>query len=139
MKREAIHLHWRRIDMRKWIAVLGAIALASGLAVVAGAQDASDDEAAIKGLASKWAEAWNAGDMKAIGDLYTDDSDHVDIFGATQKGRAAIEANFGEMNSTVFKGTKISIEPQAGHVVKPELSSPTRKCTWRSCYIAHAT
>ena len=122
MKRRAIHSDARGTDMRKWIAVLGAIALASGLSVVVGAQDASDDEAAVKNIAGQWAKGWNAGDMTAIGDLYTDDSDYVDLFGASHKGRADIEATFGEINSAVYKGSKISIEMKAVHFVKPDLA-----------------
>ena len=122
MTRKAIHLDAKGAEMRKWIAVLGAIALASGLAVAAGAQDASDDEEAVKSIAGNWAEAWNAGDMKAVGDLYTDDSDYVDLFGASHKGRVEIEASFSEINSSVYKGSKISIETNAVHFVKPDLA-----------------
>ena len=122
MKRRAIHPEARGTDMRRWISVLSAIALASGLAVFAVAQDASDDEAAVKSIAGQWAEAWNAGDMKAIGDLYKDDSDYVDLFGQSHKGRTEIEASFGEISSTVYKGSKISIETKAVRFVKPDLA-----------------
>ena len=122
MKRRAIHSDARGTDMRKWIAVLGAVALASGLSVAVGAQDASDDEEAVKSIAATWVEAWNAGDMKAVGDLYTDDSDYVDLFGQSLKGRTDIEASFSEVKSATYEGAKLSIETKAVHFVKSDLA-----------------
>ena len=60
--------------------------------------------------------------MKAIGDLYKDDSDYVDIFGESHKGRTDIEASFGQISSTAYKGSKISIETKAVQFVKPDLA-----------------
>ena len=108
--------------MRKWIAAIGAVALASGLAVTVGAQDASDDEEAVKNLGPQWVESWNAGDMKAIGDLYTDGSDYVDVSGVLYKGRADIEASIREINSTIYKGSTVSTEVTAVHFMKPDLA-----------------
>ncbi len=122
MKRRAIHPEARGTDMRRWISVLSAIALASGLAVFAVAQDASDDEEAVKSIVGQWAEAWNAGDMKAIGDLYKDDSDYVDLFGKSHKGRTDIEATFSQLNSTAYKGSKLSIDTKAIRFIKTDLA-----------------
>ena len=122
MTRLAIHPEARGTDMRRWISVLSAIALASGLAAFAVAQDASEDEEALKGMAAKWAEAWNAGDMKGVGDLYTDDSDYVDLFGQSHKGRTDIEAVFGGLKTTAYEGATLSIETKAVHFVKPDLA-----------------
>jgi len=107
--------------MRKWIAVVGALALASSLTVAAAAQDASDDEAALKEMAGKWAEAWNKGDVAAIGAMYTEDADYIDIYGKAYKGRPAIEAAIKEINSSVFEGSKMNIESVATHPVKPDV------------------
>lgn len=110
--------------MRKWMAVLAALMLAA-VGAVAQAQDegeASADEAAIRGIAGKWSEAWNGADMAAIVAMYADDADYVDIFGATHNGRAAIEAAFTATNSGPYKGTSVTIETVSVHFVKPDLA-----------------
>jgi uncharacterized protein (TIGR02246 family) len=104
--------------MRNWIAALVTLVLAIGLAPAAGAQE----EDAVKSVAVSWAEAWNAGDMDGIGALYAEDSDYVNFFGEETSGRAAIQAAFAEINSTVYKGTKISIETVALKFVKPDVA-----------------
>ena len=39
-----------------------------------------------------------------------------------RRAGAAIEANFGAISFTIFSGSKISIESQAVHFVKPDLA-----------------
>jgi uncharacterized protein (TIGR02246 family) len=82
----------------------------------------AEDEEAVKAVASQWADGWNAGDLPAVGALYADDSDMVNFFGESAKGRAEIEASFTEIHSTVYKGSKISIETTAVHFVKPDVA-----------------
>jgi uncharacterized protein (TIGR02246 family) len=104
--------------MRNGIPVLAALALALGLATPA----VAGDEEAVKAVASQWAEAWNAGDMPAVGALYAEDADYINFFGESTKGRAEIEASFTEVHSTVYKGTKVSIEPTSVQFVKPDVA-----------------
>ena len=111
--------------MRNWVAALVVLALAIGLASVARAQE----EEAVKALTAAWAEGWNAGDMDAIGALYAEDSDYINFFGEKTSGRAAIQAAFAEINSTAYKGTKISIEPAALTFVKPDVA--ISDTTWK--------
>ena len=106
--------------MRNWMVALVVLALAVCLTPVVGAQ--GGDEDAVKALTAAWAEGWNAGDMDAIGALYAEDSDYVNFFGETVSGRSAIQAAFAEINSTVYQGTKISIEPAALTFVKPDVA-----------------
>lgn len=73
-------------------------------------------------LATQWAEAWNRGDTKAIGDMYTGDADTIDFTGKAFKGREAIETSFVDLMSTMFEGTKISIQMTATRFVKPDLA-----------------
>lgn len=108
--------------MRNWISTLTVLVFAMGLATFAVAQEGSDEEQAVKMTASKWAEAWNAGDMKAVGELYAEGSDYVNFFGQAVSGRDEIEASFTEVRETVYKGGKISIEPAAVHFVKPDVA-----------------
>jgi uncharacterized protein (TIGR02246 family) len=104
--------------MRSCVVALVALVLALGLAPAAGAQD----EEAVKAIAVSWAEAWNAADMDALGALYAEESDYVSFFGEKTSGRAAIQAAFAEINSTIYKGTKISIETTALAFVKPDVA-----------------
>ena len=60
--------------------------------------------------------------MKAVGDLYTDDSDYVDLFGQSLKGRTDIEASFSQVKSATYEGAKLSIETKAVHFVKSDLA-----------------
>jgi uncharacterized protein (TIGR02246 family) len=102
--------------MRYWIATIAVVALGLGTAAVA------QDEDAVNAIATQWAEAWNAGDMDTVGALYTEDSDYVDAFGEAVKGKAEIQAGLTEMHSTVYEGTKLSVETTAVQFVKPDVA-----------------
>ena len=104
--------------MHKWITVLTALALALGLAPLAAAQD----EEAVKAVAHSWVEAWNAGDMDALGALYADDSNYTSFFGETLEGREAIQGAFTEMGTTVYKGSKLSIDIFSVSFPKPDVA-----------------
>jgi uncharacterized protein (TIGR02246 family) len=107
--------------MRKGMIALAMLALATGVVGLAAAQETTDEEAALKAIGSQWADAWNAGDMTAVGALYTEDADYVNFFGQSVSGRAQIEATFSEALDTVYKGAKITIETTAVHFVKPDI------------------
>jgi uncharacterized protein (TIGR02246 family) len=107
--------------MQKRMAVLAALVLAAGFAAVVVAQEASGDEEAVRALADQWQDAWNAGDMDAIGALYTDDADYVNVFGESAKGREEIQASFSE-TSTAYKGAKISIETTSVQFIEPDVA-----------------
>ena len=114
-----------RIDMRIGVAALAVLLLAVGLAPSAGA----GDEDGVKAIGPAWAEAWNAGDMDAVAALYAEDADYVNFFGETFKGAAAIQAAFAEINSTVYRGSKIEIEMVAVSLVKPDVA--VTDSTWK--------
>jgi uncharacterized protein (TIGR02246 family) len=108
--------------MQKRIVVLTAMLLAAALAPVVGAQEASDAEEAVKMVATQWQDAWNGGDMDALGALYAEDADYVDLFGRTFKGREQIQANFSEVHSTAYEGAKISIETTSVQFIEPDVA-----------------
>jgi uncharacterized protein (TIGR02246 family) len=108
--------------MRNGMIALVVLALATGVAGLAVAQEATDDEAAVKMVASQWADAWNAGDMKAVGALYAEGADYVNFFGESVAGPEQIEASFAEVHATVYKGSKIAIETTAVRLVKPDVA-----------------
>ena len=108
--------------MRRGLIALAVLALATGVAGLVAAQETSDEEAAVKMVASQWADAWDAGDLTAIGALYTEDADYVNFYGQSVSGRAQIEASFSEVHATVYKGSKIAIETTAVRLVKPDVA-----------------
>ena len=108
--------------MRKGMIALAVLVLAAGVAGLVVAQETTDEEAAVKMVATKWADAWNAGDMTAVGALYAEDADYVNFFGQSVSGRAQVEASFSEVHSTVYKGSKIVIETTAVRLIKPDVA-----------------
>jgi uncharacterized protein (TIGR02246 family) len=109
------------------VAVLGIAACAPAPAP-ATATGTSDDEVAIRGLASRYAEAWNKGDIPTLATMVTDDYEAVTPDGTVIKGKAASEesekkalaqraglslvlavntsfVNFGSANSAAAGGT----------------------------------
>jgi uncharacterized protein (TIGR02246 family) len=57
----------------------------------------SADEAAVRALWQRFEVAFNAGDARTIGSLFTIDADRVNGTGAWVRGRSAIERQYGEM------------------------------------------
>ena len=104
--------------MRKWIIALTALALAVVSAPGAGAGDEED----VRKIAEAWVAGWDSGDMEALGALYADDADMVDFTGQTTKGREAIQAAFGELNSTIYKGSKLSVNIVSVTFPKPGIA-----------------
>src|SRR5215470_2635289 len=64
-----------------------------------------DDIASVESLASRWQTAWNQHDMRALADLFTDDADFVNVFGARWKGRQQIEQAHEQRHRTRFAAT----------------------------------
>jgi uncharacterized protein (TIGR02246 family) len=108
--------------MQKRMAVLAALVLAAGFAAAVVAQEASDDEEAVKAIGGQWQDAWNGGDIDAIGALYAGDSDYVNLFGEWFKGREQIQASFSEIHSTAYKGAEISIETTSIQFIEPDVA-----------------
>lgn len=69
------------------------------------ANSASDDESAIRDLASRWQTAWNAHDMKAMATLLTTDADFVNVAGRHWKGKPQIELEHAERHQTNLKNS----------------------------------
>jgi uncharacterized protein (TIGR02246 family) len=56
-------------------------------------------------LVDGFVRAWNAHDMKALGALFVEDADFVNVVGMWWKGRAEIQAKHEATHATVFKTT----------------------------------
>lgn len=77
-------------------------------------------EQALDALEQKYEEGWSQGDAAACASLYSEDADLVDFFGATYKGRAAIQESIAQTLGTFGKST-INIHRTSIHVVSPNV------------------
>ena len=90
-----------RVMMRiRW--VLGAACFLGALVTTAGAEDRPE------ALVDGFARAWNAHDMVAFGQLFTDDADFVNVAGMWWKGRPEIQAKHQETHANRFKASTLS-------------------------------
>ena len=70
---------------RLWLAVLVLIGS------VANAQSApADDERAIRQVLARFYDGWNAHDVERMTSVYSDDVDHINVFGEWHKGKTEI-------------------------------------------------
>lgn len=60
-----------------------------------------------KQLVDGFVRAWNAHDMKALADLFTEDADFVNLTGVRWRGRAQIQAMHERSHAGRFKATTI--------------------------------
>jgi uncharacterized protein (TIGR02246 family) len=65
----------------------------------------SADEAAIRALFERSAQAWNRGDGNAFAAICTEDADYIDVTGTRTKGTAAIAESHQRMFDTFMKGS----------------------------------
>jgi uncharacterized protein (TIGR02246 family) len=72
-------------------AAIAALALTAACAAPAPTTGTADDETAIRGLASKYAEAFNKGDVAGLSALITSDYEVVGPDGTVVKGKQAFE------------------------------------------------
>lgn len=80
------------------------------LAMTGFAKDDAKDRQAIKDVASKYEKAWNEHDMDAMFDLFTEDSDWVNIVGMHWVGRADSKKAHQIFHATMFKDTPLKID-----------------------------
>ena len=79
----------------------------------------ASDPAAVAG---RFADAWNDHDMHALGDLFADDADFIDVSGNWFKGRAAFEQVLAERHRSVFAGSRFTRKDTAVRQVSPGLA-----------------
>jgi uncharacterized protein (TIGR02246 family) len=103
---------------RQWKVALFGAALALGVlssgcdkAAATESSGAADppafDEAGVNAVATAWDAAWNAGDSRAIGALFTDDAEFINGRGQLAVGAAAIAAQHGANLAGAFRGSHI--------------------------------
>ena len=67
-------------------------------------------------------DAWNAHDMNALGDLFADNADFIDVSGNWFKGRAAFEQVLAERHRSVFQESRFTRKDVAVRRVSPGLA-----------------
>ncbi|WP_425442958.1 SgcJ/EcaC family oxidoreductase [Stigmatella aurantiaca] len=70
------------------------------------------DQAALQGLVTAQAEAWNQGDAAAWSKDFTEDATFINIVGTVFEGRAQIEERHAAIFATVFKGSRTQVTVQ---------------------------
>jgi uncharacterized protein (TIGR02246 family) len=71
---------------------------------------ASDDDAAVRKVIADYEVAWNAHDMKAIGKLFREDAECINIVGMHWHGRDAIVTAHTAYHETMFKNHRIKTD-----------------------------
>jgi uncharacterized protein (TIGR02246 family) len=74
------------------------------------AADRTRDEADIRDVQTRQAEAWNKHDAKAYADLFTTGGDVVNVVGWWWKGRSEIETKLTDAFIFVFRDSVLTIE-----------------------------
>ena len=67
-------------------------------------------------------DAWNAHDMSALGDLFADDADFIDVSGNWFKGRTAFEQVLAERHRSVFEKSRFTKKDVAARRVSAGLA-----------------
>lgn len=75
-----------------------------------------------EGLVDGFIRAWNAHDMKALGELFAEDADFVNVAGKWWKGRAEIQAIHEEAHATRFKTTILVETSTAVRLPRPDVA-----------------
>lgn len=83
---------------------------------------ASQDEADIRKVVQALADAWTAGDGKAFAAPFAEDADFTVWTGLYVKGRPAIAQGHEQIFSTVYKGTKLKLEPRSIRFLRPDVA-----------------
>jgi uncharacterized protein (TIGR02246 family) len=78
----------------------------------------SPEETAMKDVAARFAEAWNAGDVTGVMATFADEADMIDPGGLVQGDRDAIQARYEELFAGVYAGTRISVDVETIRVVE---------------------
>jgi len=84
---------------------------------------------AVSRVVRAFADAWNAHDMKAFGDLFASDAEFVNVVGLWWIGRAAIRDAHTFTHRTVFKHSRLTLDDVAIRWPAPQLA--LARCRWR--------
>jgi uncharacterized protein (TIGR02246 family) len=107
--------------MRRNLRAYGAVVVLLASAVISGA-DQPRDEAAIRAVQVRQAEAWNRHDAAGYARLFTDDGDVVNVVGWWWKGQAEIESKLRQAFSFVFAESTLTITDVSVRFLTPDIA-----------------
>jgi uncharacterized protein (TIGR02246 family) len=81
-----------------------------------------EDEAAIRDLQDRQADAWNAHDAAAYARLFTDDGDVVNVLGWWWRGRAQIESKLAGAFAFVFRDSRLTVTETSIRFLTPSIA-----------------
>jgi uncharacterized protein (TIGR02246 family) len=84
--------------------------------------DHSQDEAEIRHVQKRQAEAWNRHDAKAYAELFTEDGDVVNVVGWWWKGRPEIQKKLAAAYAFVFADSRIRITEVHVRFLDPKIA-----------------
>jgi uncharacterized protein (TIGR02246 family) len=76
----------------------------------------------IRAVLGEWERSWNAHDMHALANLFTDDADFVNVYGAHWCGRAEIALRHEERHATRFRASTWRTRAVAVSPLSPDIA-----------------
>ncbi len=82
----------------------------------------TQDEQAIRSLASEFVSAWNKNDTRQLAACYSADGDLINPAGRAARGRMEVEKLMREEHAGPFKGTRLSTQQKHLRFLKPDVA-----------------
>ena len=101
---------------------IGFVLLTSLMALSNAGADQGQDDAAIREVQVRQADAWNRHDAKAYARLFTSDGDVVNVVGWWWKGPAQIESKLAAGYAFVFRDSTLTITSVDVRFLTPEIA-----------------
>lgn len=92
--------------MRRILIATLMLSILCGAAAARRTNTRAEDEAAIRAIIARLADAWTRGDAEVWGNAFTEDADFTVWNGLYVKGREAITRGHAEIFRTIYKDTK---------------------------------
>jgi uncharacterized protein (TIGR02246 family) len=97
------------------------IALLAG-SVFARTRAVNPEEAAVRRMATRFAETWNVHDLDAMADLFSDDADFVNVAGERLHGRLRIRDVHAQRHRMQFRDSVLTIKSVVVRFLEPDIA-----------------
>jgi len=104
------------------VRLVGAVAVLAWLTPFSRLSAQREDEAAIRQVQIRQADAWNRHDATAYANLFTVDGDVVNVVGWWWRGRTEIESKLRAAFALVFRDSKLTITDVHVKLLSPEIA-----------------
>lgn len=109
------------------VVVLGVLLWKQGLASGAPSTRApapltADDESAVRGVVSEYANTWNRHDMKTMHELNTEDVEWVNVTANHWRGNPAVFKGHDTIHRTIFAKTTMNVEKTSVRGIAPDVA-----------------